>query len=110
LEVFLRYLVAVDSDVSYGRLRQALDNAQAEELSKTIMSIAEELIQKGRQEGRKEGRQEGLTVGELIGSIRTLQDLLGLPPSEATDLERQDRAELEATRQSLRARLQSRQR
>jgi predicted transposase YdaD len=104
LEVFLRYLVAVDSDVNYGRLCQALDKAQAEELSQAVMSIAEELIQKGRQEGH----QEGLTMGELIGSIRTLQDLLGLPLSEGRDLEQKGRPELEKLRQSLRVRLQSR--
>jgi flagellar biosynthesis/type III secretory pathway protein FliH len=39
-----------------------------------------------REEGREEGLEEGLDKGELIGIIRTLQEVLGETPTEKADL------------------------
>ena len=42
------------------------------------MTIADQLIQRGRQEGREEGREEGLEKGTLIGEILFAQKMLTL--------------------------------
>ena len=40
------------------------------------MTIADQLIQKGRQEGFEEGREEGLEKGTLIGEILLAQKIM----------------------------------
>ena len=49
------------------------------------MSIAEELIEKGR--------QEGLDQGALIGRIQAMEDLLGLPVTAVSDLGQRSRSQ-----------------
>lgn len=64
------------------------------------MSIAEQLIQRGRQEGR----QEGL----LVGQIQLCQNLLGLAVMSADELAARDASSLRALLSELQARLQNR--
>jgi len=77
------------------------------------MSIAEELIeqgrqegwQKGQQEGWQKGQQEGLERGRMIGRIQTFQGLLNLPVTSVAELSRQETAALEALLLRLEAQL-----
>ncbi|MBL8812985.1 MAG: hypothetical protein JNM43_22650 [Planctomycetaceae bacterium] len=53
-------------------------------------SLADRLLIQGREEGREEGREvgreEGERIGELIGKIQLLEELLGLPGTDKSDL------------------------
>ena len=65
-----------------------------------LMSTAEMLIQEGREEGRVEGRveglQKGLTQGEWIGKIQLLEELMGVPQTLRSALEKKSVKQLSA--------------
>jgi len=113
VETLLRYLLGADSRLGFERLGRTLKKREATETRDRIMSIAQELIERGRREGsargrregRQEGRQEGVQVGTLIGEIVTLQRLLGLKPASLTELAGEQVEELQRTAQKLRRRL-----
>ena len=118
-ETLLRYLFAADSSVSFETVRTMIERSEAAQSKERVMSIAEELIQKGRKEamsiaeeliqkGRKEGRQEGRQEGALIGRIQMLQELLGLPVSQFVELADKPVEDLDILAQELRSRLTSR--
>ena len=90
-----------DTQANYEIVRRALERSATEETRAEIMSFEQQLIEKGRQEGRQEGRHEG----ELIGTIQTLQQVLGLPVSDRAELAQKTLAELEPLAATLRARL-----
>jgi hypothetical protein len=81
-----------------------------------VMSIAEQLIQKGRQEGERKGRQEGERKGEakgrqvgwLEGRIQFCQELLGLPVTAGEELTHREIPELKALLRDLEGRLKPR--
>ncbi|MBU6386956.1 MAG: hypothetical protein KGS49_13530 [Planctomycetes bacterium] len=74
-------------------------------------SIADQYIKKGRQEGlqegRQEGRQEGLKEGE-IHLIQALQEILGLPLSDAATLEDRSLEQLQSITGKLRQQFRDR--
>jgi len=78
-------------------------------------SIADQYIKKGRQEGlqegllegRQEGRQEGLKEGQ-IHLIQALQEILGLPVSDATTLEDRSLEQLQSITGELRQQFRDR--
>ena len=96
-EALLRYLFAADTQMDYETARRAIERSAATATRENIMSFEQQLIEKGRQEGRQEG--------ELIGTIQTLQQVLGLPVSDRAELARKQPGELEPIAESLRARL-----
>lgn len=63
LALLLRYIAVVAEYVDFDVLRRSVTEAapQAEE---TIMTLAEQLMQRGLQKGREEGREEGRLEGE----------------------------------------------
>jgi hypothetical protein len=63
-------------------------------------SIADQLIQKGR--------QEGMARGSLVGRIQAYQELLNLPVSGVAELEQKDPSELETLWRELQAELRRR--
>ena len=86
-------------------------------------SIADQLINQGRQEGRQEGwqegRQEGIQEGRQEGVeeglregqiqlIQTLQEILGLPASDGASLEGRTLEDLQAIASELRQQLRDR--
>jgi predicted transposase YdaD len=103
LETLLRYLVAADSDLNLRTVQRALASAPA--TRNRIMSIAEQMMQKGRQEGIQKGRQEGRQEGTLMGQIQLMQELLGLPVTALTHLSSRPASELRKLATELRARL-----
>jgi predicted transposase/invertase (TIGR01784 family) len=64
-------------------------------------SIADEYIKKGRQEGKQEGLKEGLKEGQ-IQLIQTLQEILGLPLSDASTFQDRSLDQLQAITAELR--------
>ncbi|EIP99555.1 hypothetical protein OpiT1DRAFT_04077 [Opitutaceae bacterium TAV1] len=69
---------------------------QTEPVKRTTMTVAEQYIQRGIEQGiergiergREEGVRRGIERGVLIGSIRTLQRVLGKPESAVNELEK----------------------
>jgi flagellar biosynthesis/type III secretory pathway protein FliH len=70
-------------------------------------SIADEYIKKGRQEGKQEGKQEGLIEGQ-IQLIQTLQEILGLPLSDASTFQDRSLGQLQAITAELRQQVRER--
>jgi predicted transposase/invertase (TIGR01784 family) len=79
-------------------------------------SIADQYITRGRQEGRQEGKQEGRQEGRQEGIqeglkkgqiqlIQTLQEILGLPPSDGSIFEDRTLEELQTIASELRQQL-----
>ena len=63
LERILRYIINADANVSL--FEERIKKIRTKPLQTKTMTIAEQLIQKGRQEGEETGRQTGLSEGEL---------------------------------------------
>jgi predicted transposase YdaD len=70
-------------------------------------SIADEYMKKGRQEGKQEGKQEGLKEGQ-IQLIQTLQEILGLPLSDASTFQDRSLDQLQAITSELRQQVRER--
>ena len=64
-------------------------------------------IQEGRQEGKQEGKQEGLKEGQ-IQLIQTLQEILGLPLSDASTFQDRSLGQLQAITAELRQQVRER--
>jgi len=64
-------------------------------------------IQEGRQEGKQEGKQEGLKEGQ-IQLIQTLQEILGLPLSDASTFQDRSLDQLQAITAELRQQVRER--
>ena len=80
-EVIVRYILSADLDREAVKSRVAM--LSSERLRTKAMSVADQLKQEGKREGREEGKQEGeikgRKIGVLVGSIQTLQRVLGKP-------------------------------
>jgi len=80
------------------------------------MSIADQLIERGRKEGELAGERRGELIGErrgelkgeLVGTIRTLQKILGLPVSGKTEFEGKSIDDLQQIADRLHRRLSER--
>jgi predicted transposase/invertase (TIGR01784 family) len=70
-------------------------------------SIADEYMKKGRQEGKQEGLKEGLKEGQ-IQLIQTLQEILGLPLSDASTFQDRSLDQLQAITAELRQQVRER--
>jgi flagellar biosynthesis/type III secretory pathway protein FliH len=66
-------------------------------------SIADEYMKKGRQEGKQEGLKEG-----QIQLIQTLQEILGLPLSDASTFQDRSLDQLQAITSELRQQVRER--
>lgn len=66
-------------------------------------SIADEYMKKGRQEGKQEGLKEG-----QIQLIQTLQEILGLPLSDASTFQDRSLGQLQAITAELRQQVRER--
>jgi len=97
VETLLRYLMAADSSLDLEQVSRAISSAQNDEIKNRIMSLAEKLIEKGR--------QEGIHAGALVGEIRTLQRVMGLPISSPEELSGKPEEELDRLAGELQQRL-----
>jgi predicted transposase YdaD len=74
-------------------------------------SIADQYMKKGRQEGRDEGLQEGRQEGRKEGEIQliqTLQEILGIPTSDASSFQDLGLEQLQAITAELRQQVRDR--
>ncbi len=125
----MRYAFAVEGSEGKGpstveRFVAKIDNQKVKE---GVMSIAEELLERGRREarqeaeqraksmaeellerGRREARQEGEQRGRLVGRVQLCQQLLGLPVMTGEDLGAKGSADLERLLAELETRLRQR--
>ena len=76
--VLLRYALQVNDHVTIPALEAGLVAAVGSEMKEAVMTVAQQLIEEGRQEGLQEGRQEGLQEGQEEGRRRLLLRLLAL--------------------------------
>jgi len=76
------------------------------------MSIAEHLIERGREEGRREARLEAeradMARGAVLGRVQGYQEILGLPISSLGELGAKDTTALELLLRELQARFRLR--
>ncbi len=68
----------------------------------------QEGLEKGLEKGREEGREEGEARGVLVGSIVTLQRIVGDPIADVDELKELDAVELNRVWEDLQERLRSR--
>ncbi|MFH0926746.1 MAG: Rpn family recombination-promoting nuclease/putative transposase [bacterium] len=88
IEAMFRYLMSAREDATLQGLNEIVEKTiSSKEVGGVIMTVAEQLIEKGREEGREEG--------ELIGSIKTIQMMKGLPVLDKKSLEKMSIGELE---------------
>lgn len=83
--------------MNYSKLEQLAEAAESE-VKEHVMSIAQELTEKGEQrgieKGIQQGRQEGIEKGTLIGKIQAYQRLLHEPVIGAEQLQDRTLADL----------------
>ncbi len=84
-EVIVRYILGTDLDRT--AVKSKIASLSSERLRTKAMSVADQLRREGERKGREAGKQEGelkgRKVGVLIGSIQTLQRVLGKPVTPA---------------------------
>jgi predicted transposase YdaD len=109
LNAVVVYITTVSPSISVETLEMTIQKIFQTQIEPG--SIADEYMKKGRlqgiQEGRQEGRQEGLKEGN-IQLIQTLQEILGLPASEASTLEHRSLEQLQAITAELRQQIRDR--
>ena len=121
-ELILRYCFECDESKSPSTIHQLAANVKSVATRKRIMSLADQLIQKGREEGlerglergleqglekgREEGLEQGLEKGALIGRIQTFQDLLNESATSREKLARLSLPELQRMARKLQSDLQ----
>ena len=94
--------IARAADVDTETFKAKIQALRDHETRAHAMSVADRLIQEGREEGRVEGLEEGLERGEIIGRIRMLQDLLHREETPTELLAQRSMEELRALRDELR--------
>jgi hypothetical protein len=86
----LLYAVHIDINLDVEGIARTLSSSN--ELQTEAMSLAQKL----RNEGRVEGRQEGRAEGMWSGKIQLLEQLMGLKPTNSSELAEMNVVALEA--------------
>jgi predicted transposase/invertase (TIGR01784 family) len=106
LEFILLYALYSDGELDAEGIYHTLELNP--ELKNNIMSVAEQLIAKGRVEGRVEGLVVGEEKGSWIGQIRAFEEFLAEPITSSQDLSKLTIEELEGRHRDLRKEYQLR--
>lgn len=81
IQRMLTYVWTVDDTLDVEAVARTVETNS--ELKNTVMTIAEQLMAKGRAEGKAEGRSEGEAKGKAegawIGKLQLLEQLMGFP-------------------------------
>ncbi len=109
LKTILVYILATSQSIPMEKLRMTVQKIFPTQIEPG--SLADQLIQKGREkgivEGREEGRQEGREEGE-IRLIQALQEILGVPVSDEVSLKKLSLEQLRSVTTELRSKIQQR--
>ena len=112
VDTMLRYCLEVERRESGSTMEHILATIPSNKAKEKIMSLADELIEKGMERGmergREVGRQEGREAGVLIGRIWSYQDLLNQAPDSVEELAKLKLEDLQAMAERLKAQLSSR--
>lgn len=73
LEALIRYIAQVSSPGTLEELEEQLGPLVGQEFEETVMTAAQELIQRGRQQGFEEGVEEGIEKGIEQGEARRIE-------------------------------------
>jgi hypothetical protein len=76
LSKLLEYIIEGCKDIDGQDVEQAFLSIGSREAREAYMTLAEQLIEKGKREGRLEGKQEGKREGELEGKLLEKQEVL----------------------------------
>ena len=95
----MRYALHVDAKMP-STVEEFVARVQDQTVKSDVMSIAEQLIERGE--------QRGLTKGALLGRIQMCQEMLSLPLNSEAELRGKTPAELRALLRELEARLRQR--
>ena len=91
----LRYIMNTRDDASPEKLKEIVDKAVSKKIGGAVMTVAEQLIKKGKEEGIQLGREKGIEKGQLIGDIRFSELMKGLPVTDKKELEKLSTDELQ---------------
>jgi hypothetical protein len=105
LDAVLVYITTVSPSIPMETLAMTIQKIFPTQIE--LGSIADEYMKKGRQEGKQEGKQEGLKEGQ-IQLIQTLQEILGLPLSDASTFQDRSLDQLQAITAELRQQVRER--
>ncbi|MBI2929890.1 MAG: Rpn family recombination-promoting nuclease/putative transposase [Verrucomicrobia bacterium] len=103
----MRYALHVDAKMP-STVEEFVARVQDQTVKSDVMSIAEQLIERGERQGEQRGEQRGLAKGALLGRIQMCQEMLSLPLSSEVELRAKDLPELQALLRELEARLRQR--
>ena len=78
LTAFFRYILKADSKDDEQPLMKAIEKVDLTLGRETFMTIAESLIERGKEKGLKEGKEEGLITEKQLVLIRLLNKKFGL--------------------------------
>jgi hypothetical protein len=101
LNAVVVYITTVSPSISVETLEMTIQKIFQTQIEPG--SIADEYMKKGRLQGIQEGLKEG-----NIQLIQTLQEILGLPASEASTLEHRSLEQLQAITAELRQQIRDR--
>ena len=87
IELVLRYIMSTRGDATPEKLKKIVEETISKNRGGIIMTVAEQLIEKGEKKGREEGMEKGIEKGELIGDIRIAQLKKGMLISDKKELE-----------------------
>lgn len=101
IRTLLRYICTVDNETDLKEYMKQVAAINAPKFEEEFMTIAEQLISKGRQEGRQEGRQQGMQQGMQQGEAKTLVKILekrfgSVPASIMHQIQTADTGKLDA--------------
>jgi predicted transposase/invertase (TIGR01784 family) len=91
----IRYCLQASARLDYAAFQTKLNQIRYEEVKRTAMSIADMLMERGREEGRAEGQAAGERRGELIGRIDVLERILRVELTAKEKLQRLSMPDLE---------------
>jgi len=106
LRTCMNYLFRADTNVDKQALIRKLETIENTTIKEQTMSIADVLIEHGRQEGIEKGRQEAKEA--LIRQIGTLQDILGKRTDDPELLSKLTIQELELQLEKIQSELRTR--
>jgi predicted transposase/invertase (TIGR01784 family) len=97
IRTVLAFLASSTVENRWDEVGQIARNSFQTKGNQIMETMADVWLKQGLEQGLEQGIEQGLEQGELIGKIRVLQEMLGLPVTSNADLRQQSLVELEET-------------